>query len=307
MTAIPVFLFEEHHEAFFVWHYSLLNKLIPKNNNTLLHIDEHSDFSIPLFNYSIHSLNSNLRDIYDFTRNELTIANFIVPAVYQGIFDRVDWLYQSNNEGKETERLMAVHSYKGAGTMMRINTNCQEDPMIFFKPGFKKLVMKILQTNDNFINSPSVVLDIDLDYFSCNPAHLYYQGKVEITEQEFNSFNGNEHHFLRFSLGSGIKCKVENGKYYLIFSSPELEGMNSKLKVSEDEILDRIDRFIDFLKNNQVQPAMIDICRSRLSGFTPEDQCEFIEKNLLEKLSSLYPLHLNHLKEVLREEKLKSY
>jgi len=304
MRKIPVFIFEEHHEAFFVWNYSVMNNLMKKSNNTLLHVDEHSDMAVPKFNYSINSIQNKLQELYEFTYNELTIANFIVPAIYQGMFSQLYWLYQSTNEGKGSKRPILVYSYKAEGQVLMLDINCDVETLAFFNSDLKNALFKSIKTHDEFPESQSVVLDIDLDYFSCNPHYYHYQGKLEVTKEQHDSFNRDKHHFLRFSLGSGIKSKTENGRYYLLFNSLHFEVIPSKLKVSPKEIIIRIDRFIEFLRKNNVKPQLIDICRSRLSGFTPEDQWEFIEEKLIEKLSTLYNIEINHIKEVFVQERI---
>jgi hypothetical protein len=305
MRKIPVFIFEEHHEAFFVWNYSVMNNLMKKSNNTLLHVDEHSDMAVPKFNYSINSIQDKLQELYEFTYNELTIANFIVPAIYQGMFSQLYWLYQSTNEGKGSKRPILVYSHKAEGQVLMLDINCDVGTLAFFNSDLKNALFKSIKTHDEFPESQSVVLDIDLDYFSCNPHYYHYQGKLELTKEQHDSFNRDKHHFLRFSLGSGIKSKTENGRYYLLFNSLHSEVIPSKLKVSPKEIIIRIDRFIEFLRKNNVKPQLIDICRSRLSGFTPEDQWEFIEEKLIEKLSTLYNIEINHIKEVFVQERIK--
>jgi hypothetical protein len=304
MKKVPLFIFEEHHEAFFVWNYSIKNKLIPRFNNTLLHVDEHSDMAVPHFNYSINLLNDNLQDIYNFTYNELTIENFIVSAIYQGMYSQIYWLYQSNNERKGAKKQILVYSHNGEGKVLRIDANCDVGALAFFNPDLKNVLFKSLKTHDEFSESKSVVLDIDLDYFSCNPKGYDFKGKLEVTKEQYDAFYTDKHHFLRLCLGSGIKSEVEDGKYYLCFNSLAPEYIPSKLKVSEEKIVMRIDLLIDFLIKNNVKPRLINICRSRLSGFTPEDQWEFIEEKLIKKLSSLYNFEINHIKEIFAQESI---
>jgi hypothetical protein len=304
MEKIPLFIFEEHHEAFFIWNYSVVNRLIPKNNNTLLHVDEHSDMGVPYFNYSIKSLKDKLQNIYEFTYKELSIENFIIPAIYQGIYSHLYWLYQSNNEHRGDKKQILVYSHKGEGKVLRIDANCDVGALAFFNPDLKNALFKPLKTHDEFIASKSLVLDIDLDYFSCNSQGYNFKGKLEVTKEQYDVFNRDKHHFFRLCLGSGIKAEFKDGKYYLIFNSLHPEYIPSKLKVSEEEIIRRIDLFIEFLRKNNVEPRLIDICRSRLSGFTPEDQWEFIEEKLIEKLSTLYDLEINHIKEIFVQESI---
>ena len=304
MKKIPLFIFEEHYEAFLVWNYSLLNHLISQSNNTLLHVDEHSDMAVPKFNYSIHSIQDKLQKIQEFTYNELTIANFIVPAIYQGLFSQLYWLYQSTNEGKGSQRPILVHSHNGKGQVLMLDINCDVSSLAFFNPDLKSVLFKSIKPHDKFPQSQSVVLDIDLDYFSCNPHYYHYQGKLEVTKEQYDSFNGDQYHFLRFNLGSGIKSQAEKGKYYLLFNPLTTEAIPSKLKVTNQKIMSRIDQFIEFLNKNDIKPQLIDICRSRLSGFTPEDQWQFIEKNLIEKLTTLYDIEINYLKDIFVQERI---
>lgn len=305
MKKVPLFLFEEHHEAFFVWNYSVMNKLIEPFGNLLLHVDEHSDMCIPQFTDSINSVTKNLRCLYEFTYSQLTIANFIIPAVYKGIFNQLYWLYQSNNEGK-LDRDFLVYSLGDEGKILKINKNYDLGMLAVYNPYIRNAIFQPITTQTESLKNKSVVLDIDLDYFSCNSSSEHYKGKLEVTEEQYNLFNIDRYHFLRFCLGGGIKSKVENGKYYLLLNSFDTEATPSKLKVSEQEIIRRIDFFVEFLIKNNLEPQIIDICRSRLSGFTPEDQWEFIEEKLLEKLSALYALEINHIGKIFAQEKIQT-
>jgi hypothetical protein len=304
MKKIPIFVFEEHHEAFFVWNYAAKNKLIQRFGNTLLHVDEHSDMAVPHFNYSIKLIKDNLQKIYDFTYNELTIANFIVPAIYQGMYSQLYWLYQSNNEGRGTQKQILVCSHNGEGKTLSIKLNCNVGTLAFFNPDVKNVLFNSIKTHDEFPESKSVVLDIDLDYFSCNPSSYYYKGKLEVTKAQYDSFNRNKHHFLRLYFGSNINSQAKDGKYCILFNSLHYEGIYNNLKISKEEIVRRIDLFIEFLIKNNVEPQLIDICRSRLSGFTHEDQWKFIEEKLIEKLRTLYDLEINYIKEIFAQESI---
>jgi len=295
MTGIPLFVFEEHHEAFFVWHYAAKNQIINRYNNTLLHVDEHSDMKIACLTKSLNCLGDSLPEIYRFTYEQLSIADFMIPAIYQGFFQNIYWLYQSNHEGKAKARELFVFSHEGEGKIFQIA------PKVDSHLDGHKTIFQALKTRENLPECKEVILDIDLDYFSCNSPFYYYKGKVEITSEEYNSFRRDKHHFLRLNLGSAVQAQHREGKYYLVFNPFNPDGLENPLKASQQQICQRIDGLVEFLKANKIQPNMIDICRSRFSGFTPEDQCDFIELNLIERLQNLYSLKLQYIQDIYRE------
>lgn len=307
MSKIPVLLFEEHNEAFFVWHYAIQKNWLPKSGNTLLHIDEHSDMGIPRFNHSLNSLNGNLQELYHFTYNELTIENFIITAIYQGLFNKLYWIRQSREMLLPPS--MCVYSYDKQGKLLTSKSLKDLGKKALFDPSYKKAQFQCLTVNEGekFPERQSVVLDIDLDYFSCNNKYYNFKGELEITEEQYHLFRQNPYQFIRLALGSGVKTKVEQGKYYLVFnefSQEDDDKVPNPLKVSEAEILQRIDCIVEFLQVKQVEVKLIDICRSRLSGFTPEDQYQFIEDNLIARLSNIYNIEVVSLSEIYQQEKV---
>jgi hypothetical protein len=88
---VPLVVVEEHHEAFYVWHYAAQEGWLGRDGNTLLHVDEHADMFLPRLRRPLTSI-SSLTDLAEFTYNELNIGNFIWPAIYLGFFSRVLWL-----------------------------------------------------------------------------------------------------------------------------------------------------------------------------------------------------------------------
>ena len=84
---VPLFIVEEHHEAYFIWSYAYLNRLINPAGNTLLHVDNHDDMVIARLDKSIDELEDDLEKIYDFVYEQLGIASFIIPALYRGIIN----------------------------------------------------------------------------------------------------------------------------------------------------------------------------------------------------------------------------
>jgi len=297
---IPLFIIEEHHEAFFVWHYARFKGLIKPTDNTLLHVDQHADTSLPRLHTSLKSRPDDLQALYSITYNELCIGDFIPAAMYQGLFGEVYWLQHQKLKMAQT---IHVYSYQQSGKALFMTTNIHEAGL--FSPDRKSIHYELRTVADELPGKEAVILDIDLDYFSCNRQQGLgdlTRTRVEVTAAEFNNFTANRYHPLRINI-NGVKARQENGRYYLLVNDfPEI--IPSKLRVSPEQILARIDRFIEFLANNELQPQLIDLCRSRFSGFTAEDQWEFIEENLLKKLATLYELELKSIDDVLAQEKL---
>ena len=286
---IPAFIIEEHHEAFIVWNYAIQKGLLPIRDNCLLHIDEHADMGTPRFNESIHNLNGIMDKIIDFSYKELNIASFIIPACYCGIFNCVYWVRQIHGKTKYRPEKMIVRSYNQAGKKLisrkekYVNKEVNSD-MSFYD--------YYLHTLEQLPSNKKVVLDIDLDFFSCtgNPNELN-EIYIEISKDEYRSFLNNKYHRLNFCHIGKIETLEEDCKYYYVINNYN-EIYPNDLKVQEETIIKRITYFTEILKKKKIAPIIIDICRSRHSGYTPSDQWEFIEKNLFKQLKEIYPLEI---------------
>lgn len=299
MSAIPLFIMEEHHEAFYLWNYAVLNELIPATKNILLHVDEHSDFALPTLSNSLNSLNGNLDKLYQFTYTELGIADFIIPAIYQGIFNELYWLKQTHNvEQKEVKK--QIFSLKAEGKVLFVTEEIKKAGL--FNPDRKPVKNKLITIADTLKNEEkSVVLDIDIDYFSCdNKAGGIME--IEVTKEVYESYRNNPYDCIRIKLGGSAKIEEKNGKFYFSLQQPIIESFLEKdrsLKVSQSEIMQRIDKFCEFLTINKIEPKLINIVRSRISGYTPDDQWQFIESNLIKKLQAIYPLEVRFIQDIL--------
>lgn len=307
MAKIPFYIMEEHNEAFFIWHYAVAEGWIDKNQNTLLHVDEHSDLVLPILNSSLKSVNKNIKRVHDFTYSELTIANFIYPAIYQGVFSQVYWLRQKHDPKLKGQKQLNIYSHQGEGKRLILKSKVDFNNL--FNPDCKSFTITPLNAQDELSSeesnklNKSVILDIDIDYFSCDNVSGEYL-EVEITEEAYDDYINNLYNKLRICWGGNASVKYMDGKYYFCIIQPD-KLVAENLKVSEDAIVERIDALVNFLKVNEIQPKLIDVCRSRLSGYTPNDQWEFIENTLVEKLSSIYefePIFVSELsKKVLVE------
>jgi len=287
-----VFIVEEHHEAYLVWKYARVQGLIPIRDNTLLHIDEHSDMASPVLNTSLNKLNGDLRRIKKFIYRELNIASFIVPAIYDRLFSSIYWIRQRHN--KTSPR--ATHCYVRSVSNKGRKLITQQKSLLELCPNdYDELKKQIVhyrfykQHVEQMASLKNPILDIDLDYFSCvqDPSRKGFF--IEITKSEFERFNQQVYHRIRFFDSGRVEAKKEKGKYYYHFNHFQDE-YTSPLKVDRKKILERIKNTVAALKQRVGLPGIITICRSKFSGFTPEDQCEFIEVALLSELKKIYPI-----------------
>jgi len=284
---IKTFIIEEHHEAFIVWNFAIQQGLIPSTGNTLFHVDEHSDMGTPRFNESIHELNGNLDDIIQFTYKELNIANFIIPSVYIEIINKVYWIRQKHQGNKKKNTKMFVRSYNMEGKRLfsgRLKKFKDENLQnsILFK--------YYLRTISQVPSKENVILDIDLDYFSCvGDPNQIKETYIEITKDEYNLYAENKYHRLNYCNLGKIDLVTKEGKFYYVFNYyHELYPVEEH--VGAETIKKRISFFIEQLKAKKIKPSIICICRSNHSGYTPKHQVDIIQKELLKELNNIYKI-----------------
>jgi len=295
-SIIPVFIIEEHNEAFYIWKYCIKNNIIKQKGNVLFHVDEHSDMGVPRYDLSVKELNDDLDKILDFTRTQVGISNFINLALYLEIFNRVYWIRQAhpyNTEG--SKRFIA--SYRNDGMKLiggksnsAVEKGARENPDIKLFDFFSRTVGTIPKNRTG-------VLDIDLDYFSCsgNPNELE-RILIQITQEEYKRLKENIYHKIYYQ---SVRMKAEEieGNYFLVLNDYKHkyeDSINGKLKVSIEMIQSRIDCFANMLRKKNFKPTCITICRSRFSGYTPGEQWEIIEQRLLQALSSIFTCEIQN-------------
>lgn len=293
MPDIPLFLHEEHHEAFLIWHYALQRGLLSAQQNTLLHVDSHADMGQPYLRTSIHQFPQTMPEIERFTYNELGIGTFILPALYQRMFDTMCWLSPKARETRTDQKYVRTH--KQAGYYFIVGPDFS--PWPHNKPWQDRVcfTQHIISMENSIPDAQSLVLDIDLDFFSCE-FFINQTTKVEITPQEAERFRQNRYYPLR--LHNTCFLEEQDHHYYLVFHVNSNEQIDTSAKLSEEAIVQRIERFGRFLRDNKISPALIDVCRSRFSGYTPADQWELIEQHLLAILRELYAIEPVFINEV---------
>ena len=292
--SIRTFLMEEHNEAFFIWKYAIKNGFLKKTNNTLLHIDEHSDMKPPNLNTSIHTLSDNLEDIKKFTEKELHIASFIIPAIYDQVFNKMIWV-KNRHAGKITkENKLYVRSYNSNGAKLIVQRLSNLEGVSNIDDQFLQDLSPFSYSKYHIDDLPileNVVLDIDLDYFSCVQNPLEEQLKIEITKEEYQSFITNKYHRIRYFDFGRVDVEMNDNKYYYCLNNFKNRYI-SPLKVDKDQIILRIENVIKSLQQKEITPQIITICRSRFSGYTSKDQWLFIEEQLIKRLKEIYKLSI---------------
>ncbi|WP_298733946.1 UPF0489 family protein [uncultured Chitinophaga sp.] len=302
-TKIPTFILEEHNEAFYTWCYCVHNKLIAANGNTLIHVDEHSDMGIPRFNTSVKDAWADLVAAEVFTRNEVGIATFMFPAIYQGLFDKVYWIKQEHRKKKDLSRKMYVRSYNSEGRKL---IGGEVTPVILRAKEYPESDVHIfgyyLRTIEGLPAAGNVALDIDLDYFSCsgNPNELE-ELFIEVTLSEYEKFMRDPYHRIRY-MGCKAEAIQRAGKYYLVLNNyrevyPDVYPFS--LKVDDAAIAQRMTLFFRKLSEKKLRPSVITICRSRYSGYTPHDQWRKIEDTLISGLKDMYELEITPIGELI--------
>jgi hypothetical protein len=282
MEKIKLAVVEEHHEVYPVWYRAAAEGLINQEGNALLHVDQHADLDIPVLYSPMRKEGLDIEYVEDFTYNELSISNFIVPAIFAGIFDRMYWL---NNEvlPESSGSDCSIFSIDGGRKILSLKKKTGGDHGESVDA--RRFLFRKISLYDTLDCGSRVVLDIDLDFFSCNKKPLPYN-ELEITRGEFLRFK-DRHHFLKLDPSNKIKPVERDGGYYLVFNDLDYE-INYGLKVSEETIIRRISLFNEFLSKNKIRPSLITIARSRFSNYTPEDQWEFIETRVIDLLHVLY-------------------
>ncbi len=290
---IPVYILEEHHEAFLVWILAAKSGLIAETDNILYHFDDHSDMSVPKLNKPLQDvLRWSEKQVREFTYTELDIASFILAAGFTGTLSHVCWIQTDMPRSGVTD--MYITSYNDDyQTIFAGALNTASQPLI----QSDHRILKYERANPaNFhpVKKNGILLDIDLDYFSCetNP-ETRNEVILEVTAEQYDEFQQQQYHPLKFAVHR-VDAMIQNNRYYLVINYYK-SVIPSPRKVTPEKIRERINDFIALLRGKCIIPALITICRSRFSGYTPEDQWEMIEKMLLTGLKELYQTDLAYV------------
>ena len=284
---IPLYIIEEHHEAFYIWNYATMAGLLPPFGSTLLHVDHHPDFECGAYGADLGVLFGTLEEMCMFTYSSLGIADFICPAFYQGIFNEVVIVQNfSPAFSKPVQKAITLN----ASGLLEIKELTPFSREMLLKPEADYRLFTYIQGGlGEFASSQSVVLDIDLDYFCWDDSlSSVVDKKLEITEQAYIDITENPYHPFRLFPKAWLRPKMIEDRYYLCY----LGLPNPEPQPEKERVQKRIDLFINWLGQNKIKPCLISLCRSRHSGYTPCAIWAEIEQNLLQRLSEVYDYDL---------------
>lgn len=262
---------DEHHEVFLLWEKMVYLKRLPRGMS-LLHVDSHSDLGWVLPAESVYS-----KDIEGFTRRNLNIGNFILPAVLRGTFNEVIFLGRRfPSPPKIRHKLRYIGSFRGEGVWIRNDLV----PNKFTRRLYPDMRPWRYSEIDNLsaIRLSEGVLDIDLDYFCCNYAPQL-QVTIDLTK--------NQRRKLRFQSISRDKFRFPVTYWHVQKNKLTTNTSTRYNDIIYNDSVEWIECAIRyFVEALRMKPLLISICRSERSGFTPSHRIDFIEKTLIRYLAN---------------------
>ena len=219
-----------------------------------------------------------------FTYSDLGIADFIVPALYEGLFSQMFNMKGLVKQPFSTEerliRLRGNHVLEPGKYIPFLHADKRRDGADGY--GFYTYHEGALSDTGMLEN---VVLDIDLDYFCWdNSLSTTASKRIEITKEAHEEFNENPYHPFRILPRALIRAEAENGRYYLRYTEPPTE----EAPAEEKQIRTRIDHFFNWLGSQPWEPSLVTLCRSAHSGYLPRDRAELVEELVCEGLKRLW-------------------
>ena len=287
----PFVVIEEHHQAFQLWGYARHAGWIAGCNNRLIHVDQHADLDLPRPDQALCDLADTPEASQRFTEQELGPSSFILPAVYLGWIKEMIWVRADCYDFMTHNNLAVASLGKQARDLI---SGRPEDLRPLF-PGINKDRKSI----NHYLVGPDAdlppsqqetsLLGICLDYFSCNVFPVFQNNYIEITSREYEAFLRDPFHVLKLGPGARIRAEQRGDRHILLFNKID-KPPYPRLRSDENEIQSRIQALSAFLTRNKIYPALIHISRSRLSGYTPADQWQMIENQLIDALRQIYSL-----------------
>ncbi len=285
------YIIEEHHRALALWA-SEFRERPPASG--LLHVDAHADISPPVTADPLDWQRLQTlppTELLQFIDQQIHIADFILAGVICGFFSQIFWLRPDfvgyNNCWRETlsYRSIADHATDFILKTTEKKVLTTADYTLPFPASAKdSLYYYGFQQSSSPTIPQGVILDIELDFFSCfkRPS---VADKIEISKEAYNNYNSSPYHFLKFH--HNTSCEEIDGRYFLVFNPWHrerfIQGGSTPL-----ELRHRVKNFLSWLEVQNLCPSLISISRAVKSGFTPVAYAEYLEELLKEGLQKLY-------------------
>lgn len=109
-SKLPVEICENHDAVLYPIHRAIASRHLPFNGITLLHFDSHPDLTIPV------KLTADCVFDTDRLTEAISIADWILPAVYAGHINRVIWVkpdWADQIDGEEKRFFIGKHKETG--------------------------------------------------------------------------------------------------------------------------------------------------------------------------------------------------
>ena len=284
----PLKIVEEHHEVFPAW--LAMSKRARRSNAppmTLLRFDSHADMEPGCFSTDLRQLPEIVCEtdgetecperINQIVRNEFHFDDFVLPAVYLGVFDRIIWQRPAVLFGDTSfSEQKYVRSWQREGKCMIFGNGRSEEP------DAKHFVWEV-----GSVLSPQRdidVLDIEYDYFYCTHSPCVAQ-RLEITEAEYRRYEQDAYHFARLHFRT--VAEERHGRFEIVFY-PYNVPFPHPLELDDASLSASVHRFCDAILDVGVKPKFITFCRAVHSGYCRRKQAEVIETILLNRLRGLY-------------------
>ena len=285
---IPTIIIDEHNEAFCAWRLFVERGAIEPTGNYLLHIDHHDDMECGGYDWDFNKPIASLDSARNFLDRCLGIADFIAPALWYQTFSTVhiikNLVPKALNVERRFVRLDGDQVLLFGSYIPFIHAPEKDNPDSRYH--FFDRIDGGLNDDDQF-PSEGVVLDVDLDYFCWdNSLKSAPPKRMEITRSAFDEYMSDRNHPFRIVPRKFFVPQEIDGRYWLVY---EEHSARNKLP-TEERIIKRIDRLINYLLDRSIKPKAIDICRSSYSGYLPKERAAFVEENFVSRLASAFEL-----------------
>jgi hypothetical protein len=295
---IPIFIIEEHNEAFFVWSY--FKKRNRALTDVLFHIDEHSDLACTRVDRPFRELKrAGDQALWDFTVDNIGIDTFITAAFHEGIVRTCHWVKNVEMQSYVEKYFVACEDEEQARLVMYKATEANREAFFMFN----EVEVQIHGGPEGLPTERSVLLDIDIDYFSSNVKPENFDISLQVTKREYDAFNSTPYHPLRL-LHTQVRAEKRGSSYYLHIYK-YAKPLPSPRRTPACDIEKNLRKLMECLSRKKIVPELITLCRSRFSNYTPQDQWEYIESSVLTELEKMYDTRKYYLPDFLKEKEIK--